>query len=294
MSLRIGEVKEAYERYEILRQKVIDLLGIDVLYCNHYGMCLLYNEEIDLKTTDKKIIKIADKFKKLYFKIKELFDSNGVEWKEEYFTNEGTYGSLCFLKTVIDINNGVEYLKPTIDEFIKLYKKINRLAKKYNNLGEVVFEKFVCRKKPYYLLYNNKIYPKTKVSDIDTILSNFDNLNGRVNDLLQICNYKNKNLLISVGDNTYSLFSAKINLDAVDNQIIDIINKAQLFESRIKCVLKELHIIENYRIVYEMDHICVWFGGVGQRFYLNVDYDKIKEEFIDMDKCYHFKKSKDI
>lgn len=295
MSLTCEQFAESHRKYNILKDKVVALIGMNALSIDHYGEIFLLNKEICLTTKDSEILEIWNKFMALYKEIKKIFSDNDMELKESYFYTDMSCVSR-FLNIPIDVDKGIKHLKHAINDFIRVYKKVHDIATKYNNLGDILFYKPVG---PYYQyhysknfcyeLYNQEIYSNSKDSDIDKILNSYDKLNCRINKLLKLCKYKNNNLLYPDDKDTYYIFGTQINHDTSDEELIEIINKAQLFESRLKLALKDLNIIERYKIEYRKE-INILFGRQGNIFKLDASYDKIKEDFIETDRWHHFKK----
>lgn len=290
MSIRLEDFHKIEEKHRKIKEKVIAVLGVDVINDNHYGDTLLFNQEINIKTEDSKIIEIWNKYVDLYKELENIFKKNNIELKDEYFFQDPMSGFINFLGVTIDVYKGLSLLEPAVIEFISLYKKIHTLAFKYSNLGKIMFKKELWSKNNFYYLYNQKIEYLTEEYILENILSSFDKLNKKVNELLTICNYKDKDILYPAGNNIYYLFGKEIKHDITNEDLIKLINTAQLFESNVKCVLKELKIIEQYTIIHERD-IFITFGGTHHGFDINMSYDKIKQDFIETDKWCNFKKS---
>ena len=290
MSIRLEDMSRICENYKNVRKKVVSVLGKDMLNSNHYGSTILYNETINMNTSPEKIIEINDKYLEIITKIKDYFNKNNVPLKNEYFDWHHHGGIRCFLGDTIDINKGFNELEPTIKDFIELYKRIDALSSKYANIDEIMFITTKGWESRNYWLYKEQIEYSAEDSVIENILNSYDSITQKVNEALKICKYKKKNIVIPKGNFRYSLFGQVIQLDTPIDKIIEIINEAQLFESNVKCALKELNIIARYVIKYD-NSATVWFGEMGDNFSISASYNEIKNRFMETDKYHHFKKS---
>lgn len=289
MSISLEEWPKIQENYKKVKEKVFSVLGDSYLNSNHYGQTILHNELITINTRPERIIKIRKKYLEIIQNIQDYFNENNVELKNEYFSHDPMSGMKKFLDVSININKGFKHLKPTIDQFIGLYKKIANLSSKYKSIKNIQLHTYWSWDHRVYCLFKEKIKCSTEDCDLDKILSSYNNMNKRVNGLLRNCKYKKRNCIIPKGNFKYYLLGQEINLDTPVDQIIKIINNAQLFESNVKCVLKELNIIEEYEIEYN-DKATVWFSCMGSSFYIGATYDEIKKSFIESDTWHHFKK----
>lgn len=290
MSIDIDKMPMLEKRYKEIEEKVISILGFNPLDSNHYYDAMLYGERIDLETTNEKIIEIYNKFEKLYEDIEDIFNKNNLELKDEYFMTDDMSGSLKFLGTAINVNIGIKGLLPTIDDFIKMNNKIKAIASKYGGIDERYFYQINSNNKFNYVLYGVTINSNIGALELEEIISSYYQLNLRVNKLLKTSNYKNKNLIYPYREiytyphreekATYFLFAQRINQNTPNDEILKIINSAQLLESNLKCVIKELKITTKYEIKYT-DEVWLWSEVSGTKLTLNMSYEDIKKIVAD-------------
>lgn len=283
MSLSFEDIVTTGERYNKIKEKVISAVGFNALNSNHINEAILYNVRIDENTTKEEIIDICSKFFDLYDEIEELFKKNDVEFKDDYFSNMVFDGYTTFLCKSIDVYKGIAPLKKTINDYFKLYKKIHKIASEYRNLGNIELSKSVrSGNEEIYYLYGHEILLTSKDYVIDEILYNYDALNRKINNLLKVSGYKKKNQLYAYYDGEYYLFGEKIDRFTKSDKLLEIINKAQLFENRFKLALNELCINKKYTIEYK-NHILVEIADYPKFFDLDATYEEIKKYLLKTD-----------
>lgn len=286
MSIGFEDMARVTENYERVRNYVIGVLGRDLLNSNHYGQTLLFNQIISIDTPRDKLVEIWNKYVNLFNEIDKIFSDNDLEIKDEYFDEDSMSGIVTFLN--IPIDNDISKFRIPILTFISLKKKVDRLISQYRDLKNIDIQ--LSHFKPYkFLLLGNSIDSKTNDEDIRLIINSYYCLNTRVNKLLKFCDNKKNDILYTTGNANFYIFGNKINAEMSDSELLEIINKVQFFESKVKCAMEELKIIEHYRFDYTTD-IHMLLRGTYHLFNINMTYDDIKNELIDMDKLYNFKK----
>ena len=122
MSLSYEQFNAACEAEEKLNKRLKGLLGSNPAITDHYGRASLYNEEINLKTTDEEILKIHAAFIEWKKAIVAVFAENGVLCRAEdldrMFDFDGMFGIMRFLGITVDIYGGVDKYIPAIKGYI--------------------------------------------------------------------------------------------------------------------------------------------------------------------------------
>ena len=122
MSLSLDELIEAQKAWEKMDNRLNRLIGFNPATSNHYGIIQLYNQRINLSTSDERIIEIRSKYLEWKNKVLDVFAQNSVFYSTEeldkLFRVDYMYGTLYFLDSPVNIYGE---FKPTL-ETIKRYK----------------------------------------------------------------------------------------------------------------------------------------------------------------------------
>ena len=121
MSLSLEAFIQAINAWEKMDERLNRLIGFNPATSNHYGVIQLYNERIDLSTSDERIIEIRSKYLEWKNKVLDVFVQNSVfysmEELDKLFRVDYMYGTVYFLDSPVDI---YEEFEPTLER-IKRY-----------------------------------------------------------------------------------------------------------------------------------------------------------------------------
>ena len=121
MSLSLEEFIEATNAWEKMDERLNRLIGFNPATSNHYGVIQLYNQRINLSTSDERIIEIRSKYLEWKNKVLDVFVQNSVFYSTEeldkLFRVDHMYGILYFLDSPVNIYGEFE---PTLER-IKRY-----------------------------------------------------------------------------------------------------------------------------------------------------------------------------
>ena len=121
MSLSLDEFVEARKAWEKMDERLNRLIGFNPATSNHYGVIQLYNQRINLSTSDERIIEIRSKYLEWKNKVLDVFVQNSVFYSTEeldkLFRVDYMYGTLYFLDSPVNIYGEFE---PTLER-IKRY-----------------------------------------------------------------------------------------------------------------------------------------------------------------------------
>ena len=121
MSLSLEEFIEATNAWEKMDERLNRLIGFNPATGNHYGVIQLYNQRINLSTSDERIIEIRSKYLEWKNKVLDVFVQNSVFYSTEeldkLFRVDYMYGTLYFLDSPVNIYGEFE---PTLER-IKRY-----------------------------------------------------------------------------------------------------------------------------------------------------------------------------
>ena len=121
MSLSLEEFIEATNAWEKMDERLNRLIGFNPATSNHYGVIQLYNQRINLSTSDERIIEIRSKYLEWKNKVLDVFVQNSVfystEGLDKLFRVDPMYGTLYFLDSPVNIYGE---FKPTLER-IKRY-----------------------------------------------------------------------------------------------------------------------------------------------------------------------------
>lgn len=121
MSLSLEEFIEATNAWEKMDERLNRLIGFNPATSNHYGVIQLYNQRIDLSSSDERIIEIRSKYLEWKNKVLDVFVQNSVFYSTEeldkLFRVDYMYGTLYFLDSPVNIYGKFE---PTLER-IKRY-----------------------------------------------------------------------------------------------------------------------------------------------------------------------------
>ena len=121
MSLSLDEFVEAHKAWEKMDERLNRLIGFNPATSNHYGVIQLYNQRIDLSSSDERIIEIRSKYLEWKNKVLDVFVQNSVFYSTEeldkLFRVDYMYGTLYFLDSPVNIYGKFE---PTLER-IKRY-----------------------------------------------------------------------------------------------------------------------------------------------------------------------------
>lgn len=137
MSLSIEEFMLAHKEWVEMDKRLKNLIGFNPTTSNHYGVIQLYNERIDLKTTDERIIEIRTKYLKWKEDILAIFAENqfypNANQFDRFFNVDPMFGTLEFLGESVDINISAEVYRELISDLFILpaeWKKMDQRLKK--------------------------------------------------------------------------------------------------------------------------------------------------------------------
>ena len=129
MSLSFDEIAEAHRTWEEMDERLNKLIGFNPATSNHYGVIQLYNQRINLSTSDERIIEIRAKFLKWKEQVLSIFAENkfylNTERFNTLFTIDGMYGTLYFLGKPVDIDSGAERYRKHIYDYLKIGENVD-------------------------------------------------------------------------------------------------------------------------------------------------------------------------
>ena len=124
MSLSLDEFVEAHKAWEKMDERLNRLIGFNPATSNHYGVIQLYNQRIDLSTSDERIIEIRSKYLEWKNKVLDVFVQNSIFYSTEeldkLFRVDYMYGTLYFLDSPVDIYGEFE---PTLERIKRYIEK---------------------------------------------------------------------------------------------------------------------------------------------------------------------------
>ena len=124
MSLSLEEFIKANEAWEKMEERLNRLIGSNPATSNHYGIIQLYNQRINLSTSDERIIEIRSKYLEWENKVLDVFVQNSVFYSTEelnkLFRVDCMYGTLYFLDSPVDIYGEFE---PTLERIKRYIEK---------------------------------------------------------------------------------------------------------------------------------------------------------------------------
>ena len=124
MSLSLDEFVEAHKAWEKMDERLNRLIGFNPATSNHYGVIQLYNQRINLSTSDERIIEIRSKYLEWKNKVLDVFVQNSVFYSTEelnkLFGVDCMYGTLYFLDSPVDI---YEEFEPTLERIKRYIEK---------------------------------------------------------------------------------------------------------------------------------------------------------------------------
>lgn len=123
MSLTYEGFTESIKQWEEMDIRLNKLLGFNPATSNHYGIIQLYNNRISAKTTDNEILDIRKKYVRWKKEILGIFKDNKYTISDEEFSKlfsvDYMYGTISFLGTSLDLNNGKGFYNEIIKNYIK-------------------------------------------------------------------------------------------------------------------------------------------------------------------------------
>ena len=124
MSLSLEESIKANEAWEKMEERLNRLIGFNPSTSNHYGIIQLYNQRINLSTSDERIIEIRSKYLEWKNKVLDVFVQNSIFYSTEelnkLFRVDCMYGTLYFLDSPVDIYGEFE---PTLERIKRYIEK---------------------------------------------------------------------------------------------------------------------------------------------------------------------------
>ncbi len=127
MSLTTKQLLLAFEAWDRMEKRLINLFGFNPATSNHYGKIQLYNEIIDSETTDETIIEIRTKFLKWKEDIMAIFAEKqfypNTKQLNGLFDVDPMYGTLFFLDEPVDINKSAEVYRERIFNLLEGLEK---------------------------------------------------------------------------------------------------------------------------------------------------------------------------
>lgn len=311
MSIRLEDFTKIDEKYRIVSEKVISVLGCNYLNSNHYGHTLLFNQHISEKTSEERIKDIYNKYKKLCTDLTKVFNENGFELDENYLKGPDMMsGKICLLNVPLNVDKGIKHLMPAIDEYFTLHNKVKNLINKYHISGRQYFSISHNRERygdgdedlrSYYYLYGQKIYAFTEDNVIEEIIKNFSIINNKVNNLLKKYKYNELNILEPYVKHNcgadvhecpekyiYILFNQYISINTKDSIIEEIIKNYIELSNRVYKHLKNCNyqINEHSNILLPSRSSCCYGLYPKKNLYLLfsvlVHFNTTDEEIIDI------------
>ena len=123
MSLSLDEFVESQKAWEKMDERLNRIIGFNPATSNHYGVIQLYNQRIDLSTSDERIIEIRSKYLEWKNKVLDVFVQNSVFYSMEelnkLFRVDCMYGTLYFLDSPVDIYGEFESTLERIKRYIE-------------------------------------------------------------------------------------------------------------------------------------------------------------------------------
>ena len=124
MSLSLDEFAEAHKAWAKMDERLNRLIGFNPATSNHYGVIQLYNQRINLSTSDERIVEIRSKYLEWKNKVLDVFAQNSVFYSTEelnkLFRVDCMYGTLYFLDSPVDIYGEFE---PTLERIKRYIEK---------------------------------------------------------------------------------------------------------------------------------------------------------------------------
>ena len=124
MSLSLDEFVEAQKVWGKMDERLNRLIGFNPATSNHYVVIQLYNQRINLSTSDERIIEIRSKYLEWKNKVLDVFVQNSVFYSTEelnkLFRVDCMYGTLYFLESPVDIYGEFE---PTLERIKRYIEK---------------------------------------------------------------------------------------------------------------------------------------------------------------------------
>ena len=124
MSLSLDEFAEAHKAWAKMDERLNRLIGFNPATSNHYGVIQLYNQRINLSTSDERIIEIRSKYLEWKNKVLDVFVQNSVFYSTEeldkLFRVDHMYGILYFLDSPVNIYGEFE---PTLERIKRYIEK---------------------------------------------------------------------------------------------------------------------------------------------------------------------------
>ena len=124
MSLSLEEFIEATNAWEKMDERLNRLIGFNPATSNHYGVIQLYNQRINLSTSDERIMEIRSKYLEWKNKVLDVFVQNSVFYSTEeldkLFRVDYMYGTLYFLDSPVNIYGEFE---PTLERIKRYIEK---------------------------------------------------------------------------------------------------------------------------------------------------------------------------
>ena len=124
MSLSLEEFIKANEAWEKMDERLNRLIGFNPATSNHYGVIQLYNQRINLSTSDERIMEIRSKYLEWKNKVLDVFVQNSVFYSTEeldkLFRVDYMYGTLYFLDSPVNIYGEFE---PTLERIKRYIEK---------------------------------------------------------------------------------------------------------------------------------------------------------------------------
>ena len=126
MSLSFDEIVEAHKAWEDMDERLNILIGFNPATSNHYGIIQLYNQRIDSRTSDEKILEIRTKYLRWREHILAIFAEKHIypnaELFNKLFSVDDMYGILHFLGIAVDIDRNAETYRENIYNYLEKRK----------------------------------------------------------------------------------------------------------------------------------------------------------------------------
>lgn len=138
MSLTFDEIAEVHRAWEEMDERLNKLIGFNPATSNHYGIIQLYNQPINVQTSDEEIIKIRSAYLNWKKEIIAILSESNLIFDDEQFCKlfsvDGMFGALTFLGVAVDIHQKADVYRETVDRLLNDQAPINHFQKPYRDI----------------------------------------------------------------------------------------------------------------------------------------------------------------
>ena len=166
-------------------------------------------KEVQIMSKEE-MLEIEKKHNSFHDTVKEIFEKSDVEFGDDIFYHKGVFacdghnpGYESFLGFLVDEKSNVEKFYNVIHDYIKVKKTVQQFLKEddYTYKGYFVYDDDIYPNRQLaFNLYDEPITAKTEVGKIHKIVRRYNDLNKRVNNILNELKVKEKNI-ITIGNN---------------------------------------------------------------------------------------------